>query len=434
MPFIAELDDERVIPEGIDDGQDVLCIHCNGRMRARGPMDDGRARHFFHVDNLGDGEGGGGCEGGGVGESEIHRKYKSHAVGRLRQLYPDFIEFCRPEQRLGMVLGEKFQELPSGKDDRQADAMMLLEEPTRTFGRGMIVEVQYRNFGKDIEETTRDYLENGFSVLWVDEDDFESDRCLLTKKQIRLNVISVWPNAVPDSTEWGDDYVEGLDMADFRLLSCRWYRADPSEIFREQLDNYWRANVAMMPKEGDKFEAPTIEATLPNDFIDGIAHDVKRMYEWGDLFDPPNDFSPIWGYSKVPATLPPEWHEEKSREFWRDQPWIERFWLSYQERIEPLVETGEKQSISIDAPIAKFILDEADAGFYKQQLKKRHFQGRSQTRNDLITVTCLDCGSSQESTVTGGAGPGMTSYSRYDYCEGCGEKTWQSVGGSTSRE
>lgn len=204
MPWIGIKDDEKVIPEQVDDKVDVICPNCRERMRTRGPMADGRARHFFHIGHIGKNGGGeGGCEGGGEGESDVHRKYKSLTVSRLKELYPEYIDSCKPEQRLSTVLGDEFVKLPSSNGDRQADVMMLLEEPTTTFGRGLIAEVQYRNLGKDVEAATEDYIKNGFSVLWVDEDDFASDRCLLSKAQIRRRLCAPWPDGVPPTNNWG---------------------------------------------------------------------------------------------------------------------------------------------------------------------------------------------------------------------------------------
>jgi len=195
-----------------------------------------------------------------------------------------------------------------------------------------------------------------------------------------LNVISVWPNAVPDSTEWRRDHTEGLDMADFCLLSSRWYRADPPEFYREHGDNYWRANVAMMPNKGDKFEAPTVEATLPNEFIDSIAHDVKRMYEWGDLFDPPEDYSPIWGYSKVPATLPVEWHGQEARRLWRKEGWESRFWLSTHRREIgfPFDRSGERLA---NVPFGYWISESLENEKYYLVLKAHHAFGANETES-----------------------------------------------------
>lgn len=366
-------------------------------MRPRGPMQDGRARHFFHIENIGSGGGGGGCSGGGVGESEVHRKYKNHAVSKLRQLYPNFIAFCRPEQRLKTVLGDDFEELPSGKEDRQVDAMMLLEEATRTFGRGLIVEVQYRNLGKDIEETTRDYLTNGFSVLWLDEDDFESDRCLITKKQIRRNVISVWPNAVPQPMKWWGGGVP-----------------DPLAGVRDAI---WNDENSPM---GRSFTE--VPAKLPDEYFDQKAQEIKKMFDWDSLFSPPADYTDIWCYSKVPATLPPEWHEEKAREFWLNEPWSARFntktplWKYIQDEFH----------VEAEIPLNKFILDEPEMGYYRSLLRRSHHHAQPKSNSEEIWVSCNECGSGRSVTVVGGIPAGMTGYGTKTDCTECGEKTWHS--------
>lgn len=358
MAFIAEREDgTRVIPEEVDDGQDVYCPDCGGRMRPRGPMSDGRARHFFYVENMGHGQGGDhSCSGVG-GESDVHRKFKSFAVSRLKELYPEFLDSCKPEQRLRTVLGDEFEELPSGKEDRQADAMMLLEQPTTTFGRGLIVEVQYRNLGKDIEETTDDYLANGFSVYWADEDDFAKDRCLLTKKQIRKNAISVWPNAVPLPIKWLDG---GIPEPLHGVRDAIWFDEE----------SHFGSNPASVP------------ATLPNEFFDELAQEIKREYDWEELFDPPEEHTDIWCYSKVPATLPPEWHTEKGTEWWESQPWKDRFWLDEYHHINYLEEHTWNRERPV--PFNRWLAQTEEGDQYWNILEAYHKFGKQKVKSGVI--------------------------------------------------
>ena len=54
MPFIAQSDDESttILPEVVENGTDAVCPACGGVMRPRGPFEDGRARHFYHVNSI----------------------------------------------------------------------------------------------------------------------------------------------------------------------------------------------------------------------------------------------------------------------------------------------------------------------------------------------------------------------------------------------
>lgn len=56
---------------------------------------------------------------------------------------------------------------------RRADACLTFETRNPYFGRGLIIEVQYRNQKKDIEGTTHDYLAQDLSVAWLDTSAFE---------------------------------------------------------------------------------------------------------------------------------------------------------------------------------------------------------------------------------------------------------------------
>lgn len=94
MPFLAYGDgtDALVVPEEVTDSETVHCPDCGGQMRPRGAGDQ-QARHFMHVDNLGDNTESQICAGlvrDGVGESDRHRILKSLAVSGLRTRFADF--------------------------------------------------------------------------------------------------------------------------------------------------------------------------------------------------------------------------------------------------------------------------------------------------------------------------------------------------------
>jgi hypothetical protein len=155
MPFIGEHSGERVIPEEVEDGVDVYCPVCNAMMRPRGPFDDGRARHFFHVTATDCG-----------GESDHHRKLKSMVVSALRQEYTD------TAADIALELSMDSSETLTVTNRRQADVCITFDQPNEFFGKGIVVEVQYQNENKDAIAATHDYLANGYSVFWASEQHF----------------------------------------------------------------------------------------------------------------------------------------------------------------------------------------------------------------------------------------------------------------------
>ena len=179
MPWIGRRDSEKVIPEEVEDGETVKCIDCGEEMFPRGPMSDGRSRHFVHHGDIG----GSGCV-GGEGESDIHRKLKSQAVSGLKHRFSEEYDLCEPEVKLDVT------NTPSSEDTRRADALVAFEGRHSVLGEGLIIEVQYRNRGKNTAEVTADYLELGYSVLWVTPDDFESDRLDVDSVTDRITLFS----------------------------------------------------------------------------------------------------------------------------------------------------------------------------------------------------------------------------------------------------
>jgi len=171
MPFIAQSSAEEgsptVLPEEVEDGTDVVCPACGRTMRPRGPFDDGRARHFYHV-TAGSEASTINCSGG---ESDPHRKMKSLAVSALRQRFDQYIR-CGPEVTVDVP------NTPTLTDSRCADALVEFpsDDANNYLGRGLVVEVQYANEDKDLNAVTHDYLSAGYSVYWASPDDFTNDR------------------------------------------------------------------------------------------------------------------------------------------------------------------------------------------------------------------------------------------------------------------
>lgn len=172
MPFFGRLNNTTVIPEDVDDGVTVRCLECDGPMAPRGPFEDGRARHFHHITSTNEN-----CSGG---ESDPHRKMKSLAVSTLRQQFPDHTQ-CNAEITLEVA------DTATLPDTRRADAFLEFTTPNRYYGNGIIIEIQYRNHGKDLFATTHDYLSLDYSVYWATPADFTDDQFPFTPIESKFN-------------------------------------------------------------------------------------------------------------------------------------------------------------------------------------------------------------------------------------------------------
>lgn len=181
MPYLALQDGEDVIPPQVDGNTELRCPVCGREMyvkRSHYRGDSFVSRHFTHTpDNASSGSGtdSGGGSSECPGESPVHYKMKSIAYSRLGDDYPD-----------------ASVELERGLNGRIPDVLLTFPEPRAPYGKGIAVEAQYRNKGKDINAVTEHYFENSYSVAWLEEDDF-------TNHDVDLSgVLPIWPNALPD--------------------------------------------------------------------------------------------------------------------------------------------------------------------------------------------------------------------------------------------
>jgi len=189
MPFLATLDGERVIPEQVPDQTTVECISCGGEMRPRGSGSSVRARHFYHLN------GDGACSGG---ESEEHQKMKALVVSALRSGFEGEYSKCGPEISVTVT------QTNSRVNQRRADAFLEFEREHSRYGDGLIIEVQYRNKGKQIPATTRDYLECGYSVYWARPNDFTESEFQFHNVESAFRTHSNFAYSPPPSRDVGD--------------------------------------------------------------------------------------------------------------------------------------------------------------------------------------------------------------------------------------
>ncbi|MFA9427021.1 competence protein CoiA family protein [Natronorubrum sp. A-ect3] len=178
MPFIAvdPVDNRPRIPIGVDDDEEVQCPVCDDSLRVRdGPS---IARHFYHPPDTT-------CH----GESNLHLRMKSIAVDKLQEKYPDasvHVEFVTDE-------------VP-----RRADVFVEFNQPRFPFGKGIAIEVQYRNEKKNLTETTASYLTGDTSVLWLFEENYVGTRPEYVDVELP-DPLPVWPYSIPHGEAMSPD-------------------------------------------------------------------------------------------------------------------------------------------------------------------------------------------------------------------------------------
>jgi len=289
MPFIGTRDGETVIPEGVENGTDVTCPECGEQMHPWGPSVDGRARHFQHYSDRE-------CVTAG-GESAIHRKLKSIAVSKLRTVFGERAAVCEPEVTLDAP--------KSDAADRRADALVRFAERDEELGKGLIIEVQYKNKGKNKAATERDYLAQDYAVVWVTPDDYAENELTHTERSLRLTARHAAIN----------HFHEFVDVPEF----------------------YQRPRRRFMDLGLSESVVP---ATIPTDYYDEAARELWEQQSWRSLLKPPKRYykKASYGHSRVPVKL--------NIAPWLDEQFFRDAWLRGKEQREgpepiPCAECGE---------------------------------------------------------------------------------------------
>ena len=174
MPFVGQLGGNYVLPHQVSTSTTVQCAECGGTMEVRkGHYNKGSksrvSRHFRH--KQGEGEGCG-------GESAIHLKMKVLAESTLEEKFPN--ANVQQEKQVG--------------ENNIADVLATFENPRIPFGKGIIVEAQHKNKGKNIGHVGNKYLDLGYSVFWAYQSDFNETKMKFDEERLW----KVWPEAVPE--------------------------------------------------------------------------------------------------------------------------------------------------------------------------------------------------------------------------------------------
>jgi len=146
MPFIAQKDGELVttheVGKRFNENEDFRCPSCNSTMGYKKSYHRGNVRirsHFYHLNN----------DACSYGESDKHQAMKAEAVRKLRDKY-DMYDTIEVEEGIGEHIAD-----------------VVLKNKNNKYKKGIVVEVQHKNKGKNIIETTKDYILHGYSVHWV---------------------------------------------------------------------------------------------------------------------------------------------------------------------------------------------------------------------------------------------------------------------------
>jgi hypothetical protein len=113
--------------------------------------------------------------------------------------------------------------------DRRADVLAEFPEPQRPWGRGVAVEIQHKNSQKDRNAVQDDYASEGYSVCWLEQDDFDQRGVAIPLFGWVEHIEPVWPNAVPDKSEWSgtplSDMVETETetVTDYAIIHPQWF-------------------------------------------------------------------------------------------------------------------------------------------------------------------------------------------------------------------
>jgi len=220
MPFRAIHNSDIIWPDEVPDDAVLICPGCDGEMHVRSDhmTSDGvfKPRCFVHNPNVS----ANGCSGG---ESDEHRLMKYVVTRRLMRMFSD-------------ATVEREVELPG--TDRRGDVVVMFEDSRQEFGRGIVAEVQHKHESKDVELVTQEYLNAGFSVWWLNTEQFGAhfEDVDLPEPE------TVWPNAVPPASDWSGVEQPVNNLSSFGSRHTFEAKMPPEFIFdhKDVVKCWWR--------------------------------------------------------------------------------------------------------------------------------------------------------------------------------------------------
>jgi len=389
MPYTAysvDKDDLVFVQQADAEGR-FKCIDCNGavsyvRSHRRNNPSGGQYTvnaHFRHnncdhgtINAPADSSGGGGGSGGG-GESEIHKRRKwaamQEALNRFEASDYD------TERQIG---------------SKRADAVVVFDEPHEVYGKGLVIEYQHKNEGKDIEATERHFAEAEYTTVWLWEDQYDFTSSVPEIDFFGGRVYTPWPDAVPQQSNW-----RGLGH-----------------------DSKKRQEWASAYDEG--LTKAEVKAKIPSEYFDEQSRSIWRQQDWTDLFSPSDEpkyrlqaVIPVIDAGSLPQpALMKRWWLPHPRKVWRTGSWEERF-----RGTATIPTTDPKTTTKAGIPFGKWVAEDNNS-LYRDHLKQANERGLAKA-NRFQTLECQNCGNGF--SVRKGPAEGQTSWSRR--CRECGEWT-----------
>jgi hypothetical protein len=306
---------------------------------------------------------------------------------------------------------EKELEAPhTDKEIRLGDAVVEFESRDEQLGDGLVVEVQHKNESKDIAATTKDYIRQDYAVAWLDSDDFADGRCRLMEVDFRARAedaidlkffpsVENWTSKKYEyyniRNNWRDAYESGLVKRGAEaVLPPEWCDEKAQSIWRSQrwheLFSYWPGYKSDQERRQIIHDMglgciDQLEIVLPSDWYDEQAKKIWRSQAWEELFDPPENHTDIWCYSKAPATVVKNWVEPTQKQYWNSTEWGERFQGTH----DFLEIESEDFSLEAEVPFEKYI-ESSDGARLINAIRDAYDSGRFQ-RSEGTVRRCPHC-------------------------------------------
>jgi len=240
--------------------------------------------HFSHQG----GGGGSACGGGGGGETDIHKRRKRDALQEAVN------RFDAADYGTEVYIG-----------DKRADALLEFEEPHSEYGKGLVIEYQHKNEGKDIAATEQHFAKNEYTTVWLWEDQYTYDSEIPEIDFFSGRVYTPWPDAVPPADTWRG---RGLDAEKRAEWETAHDRGLTDAVVEATVVRHW---VIQTPKE--YWESEPWDARFR--YADRTP---EEQYRTQCAIRNGNTL-------RVEATVPAHWYLPTPKEHWESEPWDARF-------------------------------------------------------------------------------------------------------------
>lgn len=304
MPYVAynpESDDIHFADQASAES-DYVCIDCpeaveyvRSHLRNSDSGDPTRVTAHFRysncthgtVDEVSDGSGGGGG-GGGAGETQLHKRRKRAALHEALQRFP------AADYDTEYTVGSK-----------RADALLEFEDPHEEYGKGLVIEYQHKNEGKDIEETQEHFARHHYTTVWLWEDQFTFSSSIPDIDLFGGEVYTPWPDAVPEQSQWRG---EGLHHEKRRKWRQAYAAGLTKTVVEADILKHWVLDTTAEYWEKKHWE---------DRFRDYIIYPYKR-----DVYAVRQSLSTD---EESLIKLPNEYYENREKRHWRETDWQDRF-------------------------------------------------------------------------------------------------------------